>query len=176
MMVAQLGFAMMPLCQATSAPLISGTTRGTSGSMRKAWLLSTTTAPAFTASGSSFLAMASSAAPSTKSQPSNASGRASWMVTVAPRNSTVLPALRALASRRNSPTGISCSSRHWSICVPTAPVAPKMAIVYCFMSSSRCARASSSRALRRLAVPCFAAMFRRCVCPVRRVYRAHVSI
>ena len=35
-----------------SSALISGTTSGTSGSMRKAWLLSTTTAPRFTASGS----------------------------------------------------------------------------------------------------------------------------
>ena len=40
MMVQQLGFAMMPLLLKASAPLISGTTRGTSGLRRKAELLS----------------------------------------------------------------------------------------------------------------------------------------
>ncbi len=176
MMVAQLGFAMMPLCQATSAPFISSTTSGTSGSMRKAWLLSTTTAPAFHGLGQQLLGNGVVRRAEHEVAALERLGARFLDGDGSPRNSTVLPALRALASRRNSPTGISCSSRHWSICVPTAPVAPKMAIVYCFMSSSRCARASSSRALRRLAVPCFAAMFRRCVSLVRRVYRAHVSI
>ena len=116
-----------------SSALISGTTSGTSGSIRKAWLLSTTTAPRLTASGSSSFAMSSPAAPSTMSQPSKASGQASSITTCSPRNSTVLPAERALASSLSLPTGNSCSLRHSSIWVPTAPVAPKIATVYCFM-------------------------------------------
>ena len=47
-MVVQLGFAMTPECQAMSAALTSGTTSGTSGSMRKALELSIMTAPAAT--------------------------------------------------------------------------------------------------------------------------------
>ena len=43
--VEQLGFAMIPLWAKASAPLISGTTRGTAGSSRKAELLSMYTAP-----------------------------------------------------------------------------------------------------------------------------------
>ena len=101
--------------------------------MRKAWLLSTTTAPRLTASGSSSFAMSSPAAPSTMSQPSKASGQASSITICSPRNSTVLPAERALASSLSLPTGNSCSLRHSSIWVPTAPVAPKIATVYCFM-------------------------------------------
>ena len=40
MIVQQLGFAIRPWFSNASAPLISGTTRGTSGSSRKAELLS----------------------------------------------------------------------------------------------------------------------------------------
>src|SRR4029453_9951845 len=47
-MVVQFGHATMPLCPATACALISGTTSGTAGSMRKALGLSTTLAPAFT--------------------------------------------------------------------------------------------------------------------------------
>src|SRR2546421_630021 len=49
--VVQFGFAMMPRFVLMSAPLISGTTSGTSGSMRNALELSTTTAPACVAKG-----------------------------------------------------------------------------------------------------------------------------
>ncbi len=49
--VVQLGLAMMPLCARRSSGLISGTTSGTDGSMRKNDELSTTTQPALTASG-----------------------------------------------------------------------------------------------------------------------------
>ena len=69
----------------------------------------------------------------TMSQPSKASGQASSITICSPRNSTVLPAERALASSLSLPTGNSCSLRHSSIWVPTAPVAPKIATVYCFM-------------------------------------------
>ena len=54
-MVEQLGLAMMPLCQSTSSGLTSGTTSGTSGSMRQAEELSTTTQPASRAMGANFV-------------------------------------------------------------------------------------------------------------------------
>ena len=60
MMVAQLGLAMMPfLTSFTSSGLISGTIRGTSGSMRQAWELSMQRAPAAAATGSSCSARSS---------------------------------------------------------------------------------------------------------------------
>ena len=46
--VVQLGLATMPRCACTAWGLISGTTSGTAGSIRKALDLSTTTAPAWT--------------------------------------------------------------------------------------------------------------------------------
>ena len=51
MIAQQLGLAMMPRWSRIAAALISGTTSGTSASMRKAEELSTTVAPARTASG-----------------------------------------------------------------------------------------------------------------------------
>ena len=45
-MVEQFGFAITPLCQATSPGFTSGTTNGTSSSMRNALELSIITAPA----------------------------------------------------------------------------------------------------------------------------------
>src|SRR5947208_15246819 len=71
--VAQLGVAIMPLCQATSSALISGTTRGTSGSIRQAPVLSMTTAPAFTALGEYSRETSSGIVLKTTSQPSNQS-------------------------------------------------------------------------------------------------------
>ena len=132
-MVAQLGLAMMPLCVRASAALISGMTSGTSSSRRKACELSTTTAPRRTASGYRAFATSSSAAPSTISTPSNASGAATSTVTSPHGVDTTLPAERGLAKSLSAPTGNCCSSRHVSICVPTAPVAPTIATTYFFI-------------------------------------------
>ena len=130
MMVAQLGFAMMLRgWLAMSAALISGMTRGTSGSRRKAWELSTHTAPRLAASGRRAFAVESPAAPRTMSAPSKASGVASTTGTASPWKVTVLPTERALARGTSFPTGKFLSSRHWIICVPTTPVAPRMATV-----------------------------------------------
>ena len=49
--VGQLGMEMMPLWSLRSSPLTSGTTRGTSGSIRQAELSSMVIAPDFTAAG-----------------------------------------------------------------------------------------------------------------------------
>ena len=114
---------------AMSAALISGMTSGTSGSRRKACELSTQTAPRFAASGRSALAVASPAAPKTMSAPPKASGVASTTGTSSPLKETVLPTERALASGTSLPTGKFLSSRHWIICAPTTPVAPRMATV-----------------------------------------------
>ena len=66
----QFGLAMMPLCSRMRRALISGMTSGTSGSMRKADELSTTTAPAFTAIGAYFREMLPPAENSAMSTPS----------------------------------------------------------------------------------------------------------
>ena len=71
MAVVQFGLAMMPLCDFTSEALISGTTSGTSGSMRNALELSTTTQPALAAMGANSLEMAPPALNSAMSMPLN---------------------------------------------------------------------------------------------------------
>ena len=55
MIVEQFGLAMIPLCVKISSGLTSGTTRGTSGSIRNALELSITIAPRFAASGPNVL-------------------------------------------------------------------------------------------------------------------------
>ena len=135
-MVVQLGLEMMPLCHFTSSGLISGITRGTSGSKRNALELSTNTAPAALIAGANRLAMSFSAAPNTISMPEKASSRASCTITSLPLKGVALPALRLLARGRSSPTGKSCSSRIFSISRPTAPVAPKTATLYSFIPLS----------------------------------------
>src|SRR3954452_334574 len=72
--VEQFGLAMMPLCRATSCGLTSGTTRGTSGSIRKALELSTTTAPARAAIGLNSREIDAGVLDRTMSTPSNDSG------------------------------------------------------------------------------------------------------
>ena len=70
--------------------------------------------------------MSFSAAPSTMSRPSNASSDASTILHCFPPKSITLPALRAEAMGRSSPTGNLRSSRIFIISWPTAPVAPRM--------------------------------------------------
>ena len=132
-MVEQFGFAMTPECHDTSPGFTSGTTSGTSASMRNALELSIITAPeATTASRISFempaphenRAMSTSLNDSeviscTVSSPAGTCPH--------PANSIFLPAERAEASARTSDAG---KSRSCSTCMnscPTAPVAPAMA-------------------------------------------------
>ena len=133
MIVEQLGFAMIPLLVNASSPLISGTISGTSGSIRKAELLSMYTAPAFTMAGANFLDMAFLTAPRTKSMPSKLSSVASSIAMSCPLKRMRLPALLALARGFRVPTGIWYSSSTLIISRPTAPVAPRTAILYFFM-------------------------------------------
>ena len=123
----QFGTAMMPLCSRIRWPLISGITRGASGSMRKADELSMTTAPALTAIGENLLETLLPAENSAMSTPSkefsvNSSITSSW-----PRNESRLPAERLLASAFSLPTRKPRLSMVAMNSAPTAPVTPAMA-------------------------------------------------
>src|SRR3569832_379189 len=136
----QFGFAMMPLWSLMRFALISGSTSGTFGSMRKADELSTTTAPAFTAIGPYFLEIDPPAENSAMSTPSNDFSVSSWMTIFSPLKSIVLPTARALASATSLPTGKLRFSSVAANSAPTAPVAPTMATVgffFIFVHSSR---------------------------------------
>ena len=136
MIVEQLGLAMMPGFCFASSPLISGTTSGMAGSMRKAELLSMYTAPLFTMAGAKARDMPLFTAPRTKSIPSNEASVASSTVSSCPRKGILLPALRALERSLGRETGIPYSSSTLSISRPTAPVAPRMAMLQFFIRES----------------------------------------
>src|SRR3984957_5742570 len=108
--------------------LISGITSGTAGSIRNADELSITTAPALTASGENFLEMPAPAENSAISTPANELSVSSSTTISCPRNSSVLPAERRLASAFSPPTGNFRLSIVVMNSAPTAPVTPTMAI------------------------------------------------
>ena len=132
-MVEQFGFAMTPECHATSWGFTSGTTSGTSSSMRKALELSIMTAPAAVTASRMALETPAPAENSAISTPSKDSGVISCTTSSPagtwpqPSKGTFLPAERALAKARTSDAGksTSCSTRKNSC--PTAPVAPATA-------------------------------------------------
>src|SRR5204862_2045438 len=91
-MVEQFGLATIPLgILARASAFTSGTTSGTSGSMRQALELSTTMAPALAAMGLNSRLMPAGVLDRTISTPVNASGRSSSTGYVLPLNSIVLP-------------------------------------------------------------------------------------
>src|SRR5512135_3485827 len=146
-MVEQFGLAMMPQCLATSCGLTSGTTKGTSGSIRKALELSTTTAPALAAIGLNWREIDAGVLDRTISTPANASGVSGSIGYVAPAYVTALPALRSDARNLIEPTG---NFRSWSrriITPPTAPLAPTTATLFTaiFLSSPGGVRAEPTR-------------------------------
>src|SRR5262245_37653708 len=121
---------MMPFGRLRSCSgLISGTTSGTSGSIRNAPELSTATTPRDTAIGAHSAETSSGTSNIATSTPSNASGARACTVSSSPRTTIVLPAERDDATRRISPHRFlrELSSSH--ITVPTAPVAPTTANV-----------------------------------------------
>src|SRR5690242_8774740 len=126
-MAAQLGLAMIPLCSRIACGLISGTTSGTNGSMRKAEELSTTTAPLLTATGAKRLEVELPAEYKPMLTPARPSSVSSRIGSCFPLNGRVLPAERAEANNRSSDTGKLRRSRHPNNSIPTAPVAPTMA-------------------------------------------------
>src|ERR1700730_10399095 len=97
-MVEQFGLATIPLGMERSASaLTSGTTSGTSGSMRQALELSTTMAPARAAIGLDSRLTDAGMLDRTISTPTNASGLIGSTVYVLPLNVSSLPALRSEA-------------------------------------------------------------------------------
>src|SRR5262245_39384368 len=127
-MVEQFGLATMPfgMCRKASA-LTSGTTSGTSGSMRQALELSMTTAPARAASGDDSRLTEAGVLDSTTSTPANASARIGSTVYDLPLNVTGLPALRSEARNLMDRNGKARSRSTCRIISPTAPVAPTTA-------------------------------------------------
>ena len=94
----QFGLAMIPLgLLAASWGLTSLTTSGTSGSIRQALELSTTTAPAAAKAGASAFEVAPPAEKSAMSMPERSAVAASSTSTSSPRHGRVLPAERAEA-------------------------------------------------------------------------------
>src|SRR5947208_12110621 len=97
-MVEQFGLATIPLgIRDSVSALTSGTTRGTSGSMRQALELSTTMAPALAAMGLNSRLMPAGVLERTISTPANASGRIGSTGYFLPLKSMDLPALRSEA-------------------------------------------------------------------------------
>ncbi len=98
-MVVQFGLAMMPLGRVrASSGLTSLTTRGTSGSIRHAEELSTTTAPCSAATGPHCFEVAPPALNSATSTSANTSGESSWTITSRSRHGRSFPAERGEAT------------------------------------------------------------------------------
>src|SRR5476649_775015 len=114
--------------------LISGTTSGTAGSVRKAELLSTTTAPAFTAMGAYCLEMPLPAQNKAMSTPAKAPSVSASTVSSRPRTICVLPADLGEASSFSEASGMPRLSMQPINSRPTAPVAPTMATFLFFTS------------------------------------------
>ena len=135
----QLGLEMMPFGRFRAASAFtSGTTSGTSGSIRNAPELSTTTAPLAAAIGAHCADTSSGTSNIATSTPSKASSLIATTSTSSPRTFSLLPAERADAISRISPQTFSRVESRASITVPTAPVAPTTA------SEGRPARSSVS--------------------------------
>src|SRR5262245_4456934 len=97
-MVEQFGLATMPLgIFFKASALTSGTTSGTSGSIRQALELSTTMAPALAAIGLDSRLTLAGVLDRTMSTPSKASGRIGSTLNDLPLKSIDLPALRSEA-------------------------------------------------------------------------------
>lgn len=132
-MVEQFGLAMTPECHDTSPGFTSGTTKGTSSSMRNALELSIMTAPAATTASRIALETSEPAENSAMSTPSNDSEIISCTVSSPagtspqPSKGSFLPAERADASARTSLAGKSRSCKTFRNSFPTAPVAPATA-------------------------------------------------
>src|SRR5262245_15085226 len=126
--VEQFGLATIPLGMLRRASaLTSGTTSGTSGSMRQALELSTTIAPARAAIGENSRLIDAGVLDRTISTPAKASGRNSSTGYDLPWNSIALPALRSEARNLMERRGNLCSLNTCRMISPTAPVAPTTA-------------------------------------------------
>ncbi len=128
--VVQLGLAMIPRGRIrTACGLTSGTTSGTSGSIRNVPELSTTTAPLAAARGAHCSATSSGTSNMATSTPSKASSVSATTSVSSPRTASLRPAERGEAISRISPQISARWDRIWRMTVPTAPVAPTTASV-----------------------------------------------
>src|SRR6266702_1805527 len=155
-MVEQFGLAMIPFFayRAMAWGFTSGTTSGTSGSIRQAPELSMQTAPARAAEGQNSFDRSPPAEKRAMSIPAKESWVSSSTSTAFPLNSRISPALRELARYLIFPTGKSRSSRHSIIWAPTAPVAPTIAtfhsLLMCLFSSETTPKMKSAPQKGRL--------------------------
>src|SRR5580765_7229811 len=128
--VEQFGLAMMPrfVYPAIACGLTSGTTSGTSGSMRNCEVLSITTAPALAAFGANTADTLLPGDDRTMSTPRKSKLSRPWMSrTSSSPNETWLPIERDEASAITSSAGKLRSASVVSISRPTLPVAPTTA-------------------------------------------------
>ena len=141
MMVVQLGLAMMPRGRLrASAALHSGTTRGTSSSMRKALELSIITAPYFVMSAANSFAVPAPAEVKAMSTSLKSSlCCSSFTVYSLPRKVYWVPALRLEPNSRRLSMGKSRPSRTRRNSWPTAPLAPTIAMfIVCQFAENAC--------------------------------------
>src|SRR3990172_1486327 len=129
--VGQLGIEMIPLWPSRSAALTSGTTRGTSGSMRQAALSSMTIAPVLTPAGISCLGASVVAEKKATSTPAKEREFASSTSHSHSPTVSLRPAERLEAKRRSSLMGKRLWSAIFKNSWPTRPVAPTTATLYC---------------------------------------------
>src|SRR5712692_1211755 len=123
----QLATAMMPSLSRTSSGFTSGTTSGTFSFIRQAELLSTTSAPASTATGARASAMSAPAEKSARSTSSKELSSRASIWSRAPLKGNSRPAERSEASALTRPTGNRRCASTRSISCPTIPVAPTTA-------------------------------------------------
>ena len=123
-MVEQFGLAIMPLCLNALSGFISGTTKGTSGSILKALLLSITTVPDSTACGIYTLLLSRPAEKNAKSTPLKDFDVNCSTGIFSPLYSSFFPIEREEASSLKFLTGNSRASKSFRNSLPTAPVAP----------------------------------------------------
>ena len=155
--VVQFAFAMIPFGRlASCSGLISGTTSGTSGSIRNAPELSTATAPWPAAIGAHAAETSSGTSNMATSMPSNASWPSATTSVSRPLTISRRPADRGEATSLISPQTSSRVESRSSITVPTAPVAPTTASAgrkpLCWLRGGRSPRAPAAltgRSLRR---------------------------
>jgi len=128
-MVVQLGLAMMPRGRFfASEAFTSGTTNGTSFSIRKAEELSIITAPYFVISSANSLEVPAPADVNTKSMSLKSSlCFNSFTVSFSPLKSYTLPALRDEPNRLKEVNGKLRSAKTRKNSWPTAPLAPTIA-------------------------------------------------
>src|SRR5438093_2291238 len=126
-MAVQFPLATMPLWLARASGLISGTTKGTSGSIRKAEELSTHTVPAAAAAGAIRRATVPPAEVRARSIPSNQRSCTPLTVISPPRKASRFPSERGEANATASSRRKFRSSNSCRIVRSTAPVAPTTA-------------------------------------------------